>query len=137
MDLEQIKSLEIGSFELYINLYNGVCYEKSKDAVKILSKRVLGKLLAFLIIKSPKRFNSWDLYQPVWCLRSDPLTADTTVKTSISRLRKLIEPDSECRYILKSEPTFWGERGQYYFNQEVDYCLIVPQSISLFSSMSL
>ncbi|PCJ19857.1 MAG: hypothetical protein COB02_06640 [Candidatus Cloacimonadota bacterium] len=119
-------------FDIFIDLEALEFLEKNKGLLNLKRKRVLGRLLCFLIMKSPKKFTANELYKPIWCLNSLPLSQEVSVKTAISRLRSLIEASEELRYILKTEPNFLGRRGEYYFNNEVKYCLIRPIGLTLF-----
>jgi hypothetical protein len=131
---EKKKALVPDKFDLFVDLSDRICSERKKGKINLLSKRVLGKLLCFLIIRSPKKYSAPELYENIWGITDDCFTAETSVKTAISRLRKIIEPEQgNWKYICKTEPSFWdGKRGQYYFDRSSSFCLILPESLALF-----
>ena len=76
-----------------------------------------------------RRFTPEEVFVPVWAQEVRGLSERNSVRTGISRLRTLIEPaPPEWRYILKTEPTFFGGPGAYYFNPETKYCMITRKT---------
>lgn len=130
-DVTQFRD-SIDDYDLFIDLENMTFHECEKGEINLIRKRVLGKLLCFLIIKSSKRFTANELYSAVWSVKALPLSQEVSVKTAISRLRGLLEPVDGLKYILKTDPDFIGRRGAYYFNTGVKYCLIRPSCLSMF-----
>lgn len=121
-------------FDLWIDLETREIFEAELGKISLFSKKVLGRLLCYLIINTNKKYTAEELFGPVWCLNVSDLSEERTVKTSISRLRKLIEPISgNWKYICKTEPSFLiGRRGEYYFNKKASYCLVCPERFQLF-----
>lgn len=121
-------------YDLWIDLDSREVIEKEIGKIDLFSKRILGRLLCFLIMNPGKRFAADELYFPVWRLSVNELSEETSVRTSISRLRQIIEPRPPMwKYILKTAPTFLGRRGEYYFDNTCSHCLICESSLQLFS----
>ncbi|MCO4782268.1 MAG: winged helix-turn-helix domain-containing protein [Candidatus Cloacimonetes bacterium] len=134
LQLDDVKEFrdKMSNYGLFIDLETMNFHEHQKGGLNLIRKRVLGKLLCYLIIKSPKKFTANELYSAVWGVSALPLSQEVSVKTAISRLRKIIEPVGTLTYILKTEPDFLGRRGAYYFNVNCNYCLIRPNTVSMF-----
>ncbi len=116
-------------FDLWIDLDDRFAFEKTNGKIKIFRKKILGRLLCFLIMNIPRRYTAGELFETVWVADYDDIIDFRTVKTNISRLRSLLETSPPAwKYILKTEPTFLGRGGEYYFNNLSNYCLIFPLS---------
>lgn len=120
-------------YDLWIDLEEKEVIEKSKGHINLFSKKILGRLLCFLIINSNRKFTAEELFPPVWCLNVSDMSEEQAVKTSISRLRNMLENDHyKWKYIKKTDPSFLGRRGEYYFNSKCNYCLIQPEKYQIF-----
>jgi DNA-binding winged helix-turn-helix (wHTH) protein len=88
-------------------------HEKELGTIDFKHRFVLLEIL-FLLARNPGTFyGKEDLAQTIWKDEYNPLILDKLIYTSISRLRKLIEPKgSERKYIIR------GKDG-YTFNQTV------------------
>ena len=87
---------------------------KTLGTIDFKHRFVLLEIL-FLVAKNPgQSFDKEDLAKSIWKDEYNPLIHDKLIYTSISRLRKLIEPKgSERKYILR------GKDG-YTFNPRVN-----------------
>lgn len=135
VDEEQLDSIRStkSQYDLWVDLGTREVHESQMGAIPLFTKKVLGRLLCFLIMRGGRKFTAEELFAPVWCLNVSDLSEEMTVKTSVSRLRKLIEPSAPSwKYLRKTEPSFLGRRGEYYFNTESNYCLIQPKRFQLF-----
>jgi len=110
----QVADVNDSSVDLYLDRHNRVIHEKSIGTIDFKHRFVLLEIL-FLLAKTPgKSFNKDDLSQMIWKEEYNPLIHDKLIYTSISRLRKLIEPKGANRkYILR------GKDG-YTFNPRVN-----------------
>jgi DNA-binding winged helix-turn-helix (wHTH) protein len=87
-----------------------VVYEKNIGLVDFKHRFVLLDIL-FMLAENPGRYyNKEDLAKYIWQNDYNPLVHDKLIYTSISRLRRLIEPSLKHSYILR------GKEG-YAFNQ--------------------
>ncbi len=119
-------------FSLWLDLETRLVWEAELGEISLFRKRVLGKLLCFLITHAGRRYTAGELFEAVWLADYDTFIDFRTVKTNISRLRSLIEPAApEWRYILKTDPTFLGRGGEYYFNSQCSYCLVQTKWLDL------
>lgn len=124
-----------GRYGLWIDLEMRMAYELHVGELDIFRKRILGRLLCFLITNVPRRYTAVEIFESVWAADYDDIFDFRTVKTSISRLRAMLESNSPSwQYILKTDPSFLGRGGEYYFNPAASYCMICPRNVlKLFS----
>ena len=79
--------------------------------------------ILFLLAKNPgQSYNKEDLAKSIWKDEYNPLIHDKLIYTSISRLRKLIEPKGANRkYILRGKDGYtFNPRVNARFHKEVD-----------------
>jgi tetratricopeptide (TPR) repeat protein len=117
--LQQLILLEVddvndSSVDLYLDRHNRVIHEKNLGVIDFKHRFVLLEIL-FLLAQTPGTYyNKEDLAKMIWKDEYNPLIHDKLIYTSISRLRKLIEPKGIKRqYILR------GKDG-YTFNPRVN-----------------
>lgn len=117
--LEQLVMMEVedvndSSVDLYLDRHNRVIHEKALGVIDFKHRFVLLEIL-FLLAQTPGTYyNKEDLAKMIWKDEYNPLIHDKLIYTSISRLRKLIEPKGIKRqYILR------GKDG-YTFNPRVN-----------------
>lgn len=119
-------------YGLWIDLDAGVIREQSKGDLPLVGKLMLGRLLVFLVMNAGRPYPADELFESVWEREVLGLSEQTTVRTSISRLRRLIEPTPPAwRYIQKTPTSFWNPVGAYLFAADSSYCLITRRSFSL------
>ncbi len=111
---EQVEDVNDSSVDLYLDRHNRIIHEKSLGTIDFKHRFVLLEIL-FLLARNPgSAFNKEDLAKSIWKDEYNPLIHDKLIYTSISRLRKLIEPKGSTRkYILR------GKDG-YTFNPRVN-----------------
>lgn len=128
---DSIQHLELNSLKSSLQLYTSKMQEKSTNTKltfnrerKHVIEEKLGEIhferrfvlleILYLLSSDPGRvFNKEELVKEIWNENYNPIIHDSKVYTSISRLRKLIEPDfKQPRYIL-------NERDGYSFNPTV------------------
>lgn len=117
-------------YQLWLDIPLKKFKEIEKGEIDLLSKRILGRLLVFLIINANEDFTPIELYKQVWCLKPSGLNEESTIRTNISRLRNLVEPSSQhWKYIKKTETSFLSNKGAYFFDNSSNYCLIMKKEI--------
>lgn len=111
---DQVEDVNDSSVDLYLDRHNRMIHEKDIGPIDFKHRFVLLEIL-FLLAKNPgQSFNKDDLARSIWKDEYNPLIHDKLIYTSISRLRKLIEPKGATRkYILR------GKDG-YTFNPRVN-----------------
>ncbi len=111
---DQVEDVNDSSVDLYLDRHNRMIHEKDIGAIDFKHRFVLLEIL-FLLAKNPgESYNKDDLARSIWKDEYNPLIHDKLIYTSISRLRKLIEPKgSNRKYILR------GKDG-YTFNPRVN-----------------
>lgn len=118
----QVEDVNDSSVDLYLDRHNRVIHEKSLGAIDFKHRFVLLEIL-FLLAKNPgSHFNKEDLAQSIWKDEYNPLIHDKLIYTSISRLRKLIEPKgSNRKYILRGKDGYtFNPRVRARFHKEDD-----------------
>lgn len=110
----QVEDVNDSSVDIYLDRHNRVIHEKTVGTIDFKHRFVLLEIL-FLLARCPgQHFNKDDLAKSIWKDEYNPLIHDKLIYTSISRLRKLLEPKSGPRkYILR------GKDG-YKFNPMVN-----------------
>lgn len=109
----EIMDVNDSSVDLYLDRTNRIVYEKSFGAIDFKHRFVLLEILFLLAQKPGTYFDKEELAKSIWKDEYNPLIHDKLIYTSVSRLRKLIEPKNEKRkYIIR------GKDG-YTFNQHV------------------
>ncbi|MFZ4714077.1 MAG: winged helix-turn-helix domain-containing protein [Bacteriovoracaceae bacterium] len=105
--------LNDSSVDIYLDRQNRVVSEKLLGTIDFKHRFVLLEIL-FLLAKNPGiYFDKEDLAKHIWKDEYNPLIHDKLIYTSVSRLRKLIEPKNGKRqYIIR------GKDG-YTFNPNV------------------
>jgi tetratricopeptide (TPR) repeat protein len=112
--LMEVEDVNDSSVDLYLDRHNRVIHEKALGVIDFKHRFVLLEIL-FLLAQTPGTYyNKEDLAKMIWKDEYNPLIHDKLIYTSISRLRKLIEPKGVKRqYILR------GKDG-YTFNPRVN-----------------
>ena len=107
---EEILDIKDSTVDLYLDRTNRVVHEKRLGTIDFKHRFVLLEIL-FLLARNPGTYyDKEELAKLVWKDEYNPLIHDKLIYTSVSRLRKLIEPKGEKRtYILR------GKEG-YTFN---------------------
>jgi tetratricopeptide (TPR) repeat protein len=110
----EVNDVNDSSVDLYLDRHNRVIHEKNLGVIDFKHRFVLLEIL-FLLAQTPGTYyNKEDLAKMIWKDEYNPLIHDKLIYTSISRLRKLIEPKGIKRqYILR------GKDG-YTFNPRVN-----------------
>lgn len=114
-DIEkEVNSLKVNkSDRLVIDRERKIILEKTLGEVHFERRFVLLEILYLLASQPGKVFSKEELVDKIWRESYNPMIHDSKVYTSISRLRKLIEPDFKRPiYIL-------NERDGYAFNPAI------------------
>lgn len=120
---DQVDDVNDSSVDLYLDRHNRVIHEKTIGSIDFKHRFVLLEIL-FLLAKNPgKSFNKDDLAKQIWKDEYNPLIHDKLIYTSISRLRKLIEPKGGNRkYILRGKDGYtFNPRVNARFHKEESY----------------
>lgn len=118
----QVEDVNDSSVDLYLDRHNRVIHEKNLGSIDFKHRFVLLEIL-FLLAKNPgSHYNKEDLAQSIWKDEYNPLIHDKLIYTSISRLRKLIEPKGATRkYILRGKDGYtFNPRVRARFHKEDD-----------------
>jgi DNA-binding winged helix-turn-helix (wHTH) protein len=128
---DSIQNLELNSLKSTLQNYAAKSKERSSSTKLVLDRErkrvieekigeihferrfVLLEILYLLAGKPGRIFSKEELVRDIWSENYNPIIHDSKVYTSISRLRKLLEPDfKHPRYIL-------NERDGYAFNPTI------------------
>lgn len=109
----EVDDVNDSNVDLYLDRHNRMIHEKHLGVIDFKHRFVLLEIL-FLLAQNPGTYyNKEDLAKMIWKDEYNPLIHDKLIYTSISRLRKLIEPKNGKRqYILR------GKDG-YTFNPRI------------------
>lgn len=121
--LSEVEDVNDSSVDLYLDRHNRVIHEKSLGVIDFKHRFVLLEIL-FLLAKTPGTYyNKEDLAKMIWKDEYNPLIHDKLIYTSVSRLRKLIEPKNGKRqYILRGKDGYtFNPRVNARFHRENDY----------------
>jgi len=121
--LAEVEDVNDSSVDLYLDRHNRVIHEKSLGVIDFKHRFVLLEIL-FLLAQTPGTYyNKEDLAKMIWKDEYNPLIHDKLIYTSISRLRKLIEPKNGKRqYILRGKDGYtFNPRVNARFHRENDY----------------
>ncbi len=107
---EQVQDVNDSNVDLHFDRHHRIIYEKDMGKIDFKHRFVLLEIL-FLLARHAGSFHDKEqLARQIWKNEYNPLIHDKLIYTSISRLRKLIEPKSGKRkYILR-------EKDGYTFN---------------------
>ncbi|MEQ8192030.1 MAG: winged helix-turn-helix domain-containing protein, partial [Candidatus Eremiobacterota bacterium] len=120
--VEKLKS-DMSSFDLFIDLAGCTVWEHTAGFIDFSRKRNLASLLFYFVRNRGKSFTLEELYSAIW--KSKFYKNDgSTVKTSISRLRKLLEPEPEKPKYIKIFSLPYQKESKYYFSEDVNFCFI-------------
>lgn len=119
---EEINDVQDSSVDIYLDRHNRVIYEKTMGPIDFKHRFVLLEIL-FLLARNPGvSFDKDQLSKRVWKDEYNPLIHDKLIYTSVSRLRKLIEPKGgKIKYILRGKDGYkFNPRARARFYQEAD-----------------
>ncbi len=119
---DEVEDVNDSSVDLYLDRHNRVIHEKDIGPIDFKHRFVLLEIL-FLLAKNPgQSYNKEDLAKSIWKDEYNPLIHDKLIYTSISRLRKLIEPKGSSRkYILRGKDGYtFNPRVNARFHKEVE-----------------
>lgn len=102
----EIEDVNDSTVDLYLDRTNRKIVEKTLGTIDFKHRFVLLEIL-FLLSKNPGTFfDKEQLAKMIWKDEYNPLIHDKLIYTSVSRLRKLIEPedtDSKRKYIIRGK----------------------------------
>ncbi len=120
----EISEVNDSNIDFVIDKTERIIKEKTLGVIDFKHRFVLLEILYLLASNPGKFFDKEDLSRDIWREEYNPLIHDKLIYTSISRLRKLIEPSGEKnKYIVR------GKDG-YTFSPHVKvrFCHNTPQS---------
>ena len=103
----EIQEVNDSSVDIYLDRANRKIRERNLGIIDFKHRFILLEIL-FLLAKNPGTYyNKEDLAKLIWKDEYNPLIHDKLIYTSVSRLRKLIEPDEKDetrrKYILRGK----------------------------------
>lgn len=109
----QIEDVKDSSVDIYLDRHNRLVHEKQLGTIDFKHRFVLLEILFLLSSHPGEYFDKEKLAQMIWKDEYNPLIHDKLIYTSVSRLRKLVEPkNGDNKYILR------GKDG-YTFNPRI------------------
>jgi hypothetical protein len=112
----EIEDVHDSSIDIYLDKINRKIVERDIGTIDFKHRFVLLEILFLLAKNSGKYYDKEQLAQMIWKDEYNPLIHDKLIYTSVSRLRKLIEPQN-----AKGEKRKYIVRGKdgYTFNPRV------------------
>lgn len=119
----EIEDVNDSTVDLYLDRTNRKIVERSLGTIDFKHRFVLLEIL-FLLSKNPGTyFDKEQLAKMIWKDEYNPLIHDKLIYTSVSRLRKLIEPDdadSKRKYIIRGKDGYtFNPLAKIRFHMEV------------------
>jgi tetratricopeptide (TPR) repeat protein len=133
----EIQDVNDNSIELYLDRVNRKVVERQIGVIDFKHRFVLLEIL-FLLAKNPGRYYDKDqLAKEIWRDEYNPLIHDKLIYTSVSRLRKLIEPKNgkhdKRKYIIRGKDGYtFNPRAKIRFHLEGQ-----PESFSNLGNIDL
>ena len=120
---DQVEDVNDSSVDLYLDRHNRVIHEKDLGSIDFKHRFVLLEILFLLAKNQGGSYDKEDLAKLIWKDEYNPLIHDKLIYTSISRLRKLIEPKGGKRkYILRGKDGYtFNPRVNARFHKEATY----------------
>jgi DNA-binding response OmpR family regulator len=120
----EIEDVNDSTVDLYLDRTNRKIVEKTLGTIDFKHRFVLLEIL-FLLSKNPGTyFDKEQLAKMIWKDEYNPLIHDKLIYTSVSRLRKLIEPEenneSKRKYIIRGKDGYtFNPLAKIRFHMEV------------------
>ncbi len=133
----EINEVSDSSVGMYIDKLNRKIHVQSIGEIDFKHRFVLLEILFLLALKPGVYYTKEDLAQTIWKNEYSPLIHDKLIYTSISRLRKLLEPeggaeDAQRRYIIRGKDGYaYNPQIKVRFHKEVDIQTDKYQNIDL------
>ncbi|MBF0360375.1 MAG: winged helix-turn-helix domain-containing protein [Oligoflexia bacterium] len=120
----EITDVNGSDVDLVLDRTNRMIYEKKLGPIDFKHRFVLLEIL-FLLAQNPGRFfDKEELARSIWKDEYNPLIHDKLIYTSVSRLRKLIEPKKQKRkYIIRGKDGYTFDtkiKVRFHKDNEVD-----------------
>jgi DNA-binding winged helix-turn-helix (wHTH) protein len=118
----EVSDVNDSSVDLYLDRHNRVIHEKTLGVIDFKHRFVLLEILFLLALNPGTYYNKEQLAKMVWKDEYNPLIHDKLIYTSISRLRKLIEPKNGKRqYVIRGKDGYtFNPRIMARFHKEHD-----------------
>lgn len=120
---DEVEDVNDSSVDLYLDRHNRVIHEKDLGSIDFKHRFVLLEILFLLAKNQGGSYDKEDLAKLIWKDEYNPLIHDKLIYTSISRLRKLVEPKGGKRkYILRGKDGYtFNPRVNARFHKETTY----------------
>jgi tetratricopeptide (TPR) repeat protein len=119
----EIEEVNDSTVDLYLDRTNRKIVERSLGTIDFKHRFVLLEILFLLSKSSGSYFDKEQLAKMIWKDEYNPLIHDKLIYTSVSRLRKLIEPldsDSKRKYIIRGKDGYtFNPLAKIRFHMEV------------------
>ncbi|MCL5774535.1 MAG: helix-turn-helix domain-containing protein [Firmicutes bacterium] len=112
------------SYEFFMDVPGRELFVKGLGKVEIFGKKLISALLLFFVSNAGKGFTSEQLFTFVWGDKFIEESSAPDVRINILRLRALVEPDRNNPRFIKHSKAVKKEKGIYYFEKDIDICLI-------------
>ncbi|MCL5774349.1 MAG: tetratricopeptide repeat protein [Firmicutes bacterium] len=123
IEVERLRAQK-DSYEFFMDMPGKQLFVRGVGEVNIFRKKLLSTVLHFLISNAGKGFTTEELFVSVWGYNFEGEASAREVRKNISRLRILVEPDRRNLRFIKHEQTYLKEKGRYYFDKDIAFCLI-------------
>ncbi|MDD2717553.1 MAG: tetratricopeptide repeat protein [Candidatus Wallbacteria bacterium] len=120
----EIRELESksGEYEIFVD-FSGRRFSIQGSEVPVFKKKVLVPLLLEFLRQPGRVIKSQEIFETVWGRKYNPESDGGALRKTISRLREMLGDNKRERFICSA-----SEKGCYFFNPQVNYCIIIPQA---------
>lgn len=123
----EIEDVNDSSVDLSLDRVNRKVHERTLGTINFKHRFVLLDVLFLLAQKPGEYFDKEQLVKHIWKGEYNPLIHDKLIYTSVSRLRKLIEPKGERgdtnKYIIRGKDGYtFNPRSKIRFHKEKPLC---------------
>lgn len=116
-----------GEYDLWINTVHGEYLEKEKGELNLGKKRVLLPLLIFFMKNAGRSLTADEIYSNVWGGKYSRRLNYSTLRSSIIRLRDIIDPDKEVYSYIETKRSWETSETRWTFDNNANFCLITRQ----------
>lgn len=111
-------------YDLWLDTVKGEYFQKEKGSIDLQNKRLLLPLLVYFIKNKGRFLTASEIYENIWKGDYERKLNYNTLRSSIARLRKEIEPDSSNPQYIKTRRSWNLKETAWIFENTNKFCLI-------------
>jgi tetratricopeptide (TPR) repeat protein len=131
----EIQDVNDSNVDIFLDRTNRKVHEKSLGTIDFKHRFVLLEILFLLAKNSGVYYDKEGLAKAIWKDEYNPLIHDKLIYTSVSRLRKLIEPKSEEEKVESKRTYILRGKDGYTFNPHAKIRFYMEQKTTSYKSI--